>query len=116
MVRVTSRSTGTISAHKNSAAAPAASVVKGTNLLLLGSRMRARLLRAIAAVIIGSTLITAHAEGQRAVTTPLAFVPGRLLVQPRAGLEPRDFDAIIRPHGGRRLHTIPQINVHVIEV
>ena len=91
-------------------------MVKGTQVPRFQSRMFARVLRAVAAAIIGSTVITAHAEGQRAVATPLAFVPGRLLVQPRAGLEPRDFDAIIRPHGGRRLHTIPQINVHVIEV
>src|SRR5690349_545428 len=44
------------------------------------------------------------------------YVKGRLLVQPRAGLEPRELDEILRPHGGRRAGVISPINVHIIEL
>jgi subtilisin family serine protease len=41
---------------------------------------------------------------------------GRILVQPRAGLPLAELDKIIKAHGGRRLHEIKQINVHIIEL
>lgn len=44
------------------------------------------------------------------------FVPGRLLIQPRAGLSDAEIDKALRAHGGRRLAKIGAINVHVVEL
>jgi hypothetical protein len=41
------------------------------------------------------------------------WVKGRVLVQPRAGLNAQQLDAILKPHGGRVASRIPQLNVHI---
>mgnify|MGYP005835454611 CR=1 FL=1 len=43
-----------------------------------------------------------------------AWVPGRLLVQPRPGLPEAELDKIIKPHGGKRIGRIEGIDVHVV--
>ena len=40
----------------------------------------------------------------------------RLLVEPRSGLAIEVLDEILRRHGARRVDSIPQINVHIVEV
>jgi len=44
------------------------------------------------------------------------FVPGRLLIQQRAGLSEAEVDKALRPHGGKRVGRIEAINVHVVEL
>ena len=47
---------------------------------------------------------------------PERYVVGRVLVQPRAGLSNAALDTVVKQHGGRRIHEIKQIRVHVIEL
>ena len=44
------------------------------------------------------------------------WVPGRLLVQPRAGLPEAEFDKIVKQHGGKQVGKIEGINVRVIQL
>ena len=44
------------------------------------------------------------------------WVPGRLLVQPRAGLSEAEFDKIIKKQGGKQVGKIEGINVRVIQL
>ncbi|MHB1375746.1 MAG: S8 family serine peptidase [Thauera sp.] len=44
------------------------------------------------------------------------WVPGRLLVQPRAGLSETEFDKIIKKQGGKQVGKIEGINVRVIQL
>lgn len=37
---------------------------------------------------------------------PAAWVPGRLLVQPRPGLPEAELDKLLKPHGGKRVGKI----------
>lgn len=46
----------------------------------------------------------------------LRYVKGRLLVQPRAGLSLQELDKKLRVHGGRRVGSIPKINVHIVQL
>lgn len=46
----------------------------------------------------------------------VGFVPGRVLVQPRAGLSDVDVDEIVKGHGGKRKGHFKQIDVHVVEL
>lgn len=43
------------------------------------------------------------------------FAPGRILVEPRAGLGNADFDKILKEHGGKR-RKLGQSNIHVVEL
>ncbi len=47
---------------------------------------------------------------------PSAWVPGRLLVQPRPGLPEAELDKILKPHGGKRVGKIEGIGVHIVEL
>lgn len=49
-------------------------------------------------------------------STEQQWVPGRLLVQPRAGLSDAEFDKIIKPHGARQVGKIEGINVRIIQL
>lgn len=44
------------------------------------------------------------------------WVKGRILVQPRAGLDATELDKVLKPHGGRSLRKIEGINVHIVEL
>ncbi|WP_246167615.1 S8 family serine peptidase [Propionivibrio limicola] len=44
------------------------------------------------------------------------WVPGRLLVQPRAGLSDAEFDKILKPHGGKQVGKIDKINVRIVQL
>ncbi len=44
------------------------------------------------------------------------WVPGRLLVQPRAGLSEAEFDKIIKKQGGKQIGKIEGINVRIIQL
>lgn len=45
-----------------------------------------------------------------------AYVPGRLLIQKRAGLSDEQFDLALKPHGGKRVGEIGPINVHIVQL
>lgn len=78
-----------------------------------------RLVACATAALIGCagwTSLRAHAAPP-SVQAPVGdFVPGRLLVQPRAGLSDAEFDKIVRVHGGKRRQRIAQINLQVIDL
>ena len=44
------------------------------------------------------------------------YVPGRLLIQQRAGLSEAEMDNALKPHGGKRVGKINGINVHVVQL
>lgn len=44
------------------------------------------------------------------------WAPGRLLVQPRAGLSDAELDKILKPHGGKSQSRIAGLGVHVIQL
>jgi len=44
------------------------------------------------------------------------WVKGRILVQPRAGLDATELDKVLKPHGGRSQRKIEGINVHIVEL
>ncbi|CAI06772.1 S8 family serine peptidase [Aromatoleum aromaticum] len=45
-----------------------------------------------------------------------AWVPGRILVQPRPGLPEAAFEKIIKAHGGKSVERIGAINVHIVQL
>lgn len=51
-----------------------------------------------------------------AIESGTGWVKGRILVQPRAGLDAAELDKVLKPHGGRSLRKINGINVHIIEL
>lgn len=46
----------------------------------------------------------------------LPFVPGRVLVEPRAGVSDAAFQATLRAHGGRSLGKLRALNTHVVQL
>ena len=46
----------------------------------------------------------------------IRYAKSRILVQPRAGLSDNEMDKALKPHGGKRIFHLKQINVHVIEL
>lgn len=64
-------------------------------------------------VALGAALLPAQAF---AAADEAQWVPGRLLVQPRAGLPEAEFDKIIKQHGGKQVGKIEGINVRVIQL
>jgi hypothetical protein len=46
----------------------------------------------------------------------IRWAKGRILVQARAGLTDQELDKKIKVHGGRRVDSIEQINVHIVEL
>ncbi len=44
------------------------------------------------------------------------WVKGRILVQPRAGLDAAEFDKVLKPHGGHALKKIKGVNVQIVEL
>jgi subtilisin family serine protease len=87
-----------------------------------GSSKRARrgalLAAAVALALYGQSVSAAQPpkDDPAAQGTTIRFVKSRILVQPKAGLTVAELDKILKPHGGRRTHYLPQINVHVIEL
>ncbi|MDI3515638.1 MAG: thermitase, partial [Rhodocyclaceae bacterium] len=51
------------------------------------------------AVALGATFISAHVSAAEEAQ----WVPGRLLVQPRAGLPEAEFEKIVKQHGGKQV-------------
>lgn len=44
------------------------------------------------------------------------WVKGRILVQPRAGLDAAEFEKVLKPHGGHALKKIKGVNVQIVEL
>ncbi|TCV88991.1 S8 family serine peptidase [Sulfurirhabdus autotrophica] len=44
------------------------------------------------------------------------WVKGRILVQPRAGLDAAEFEKVLKPHGGHALRKIKGVNVQIVEL
>ncbi|WEN43589.1 Thermitase [Thauera sp. GDN1] len=65
------------------------------------------------AVALGALSLPAHAQVSQ---TESQWVPGRLLVQPRAGLPEAEFEKILKQHGGKQVGKIEGINVRVIQL
>ncbi len=63
-------------------------------------------------VALGAALLPAQAFA----ADEAQWVPGRLLVQPRAGLSEAEFDKIIKKQGGKQVGKIEGINVRVIQL
>ena len=63
-------------------------------------------------VALGAALLPAQAFA----ADEAQWVPGRLLVQPRAGLAEAEFDKIIKKQGGKQVGKIEGINVRVIQL
>jgi subtilisin family serine protease len=63
-------------------------------------------------VALGAALLPAQAFA----ADEAQWVPGRLLVQPRAGLSEAEFDKIIKKQGGKQVGKIDGINVRVIQL
>ncbi|MGD9872356.1 MAG: S8 family serine peptidase [Thauera sp.] len=63
-------------------------------------------------VALGAALLPAQAFA----ADEAQWVPGRLLVQPRAGLPEAEFDKIVKQHGGKQVGKIEGINVRVIQL
>ena len=63
-------------------------------------------------VALGAALLPARAFA----ADEAQWVPGRLLVQPRAGLSEAEFDKIIKKQGGKQVGKIEGINVRVIQL
>lgn len=68
------------------------------------------------ALALGIVIAPAFAAPPLAGPPPLDFVPGRLLIQQRAGLSDVEVDKILKPHGGKRVGKINGINVHVVQL
>ena len=63
-------------------------------------------------VALGAALLPAQAFA----ADEAQWVPGRLLVQPRAGLAEAEFDKIIKKQGGKQVGKIEGINVRIIQL
>lgn len=75
---------------------------------------RRRIVGHFAVLVFGVAALPAFAAPPAAQQFP--FVPGRLLVQQRAGLSDKEVDSALRPHGGQRVAKIEGINVHVVQL
>lgn len=64
------------------------------------------------AVVLGAAFLPAQAVA----ADEAQWVPGRLLVQPRAGLPEAEFEKIVKQHGGKQIGKIEGINVRVIQL
>lgn len=64
------------------------------------------------AVVLGAALLPAQAFA----ADEAQWVPGRLLVQPRAGLPEAEFEKIVKQHGGKQVGKIEGINVRIIQL
>lgn len=66
---------------------------------------------------LSSAVALALAAGYAADTLAAPkWAEGRILVQSRAGLADAEFDKILKPHGGRTIGHIRQLNLRVVEV
>lgn len=69
---------------------------------------------ALAALFVALGAAMAPVQAQSA--DEAKWVPGRLLVQPRAGLSEAEFDKIIKQQGGKQVGKIDAINVRIIQL
>ena len=68
----------------------------------------------LAALVVA--LGAAFLPAQAVAADEAQWVPGRLLVQPRAGLPEAEFDKIIKKQGGKQIGKIEGINVRIIQL
>ena len=71
------------------------------------------------AVIALVLLVSLSAGGAAAASSPPAmpdFVPGRLLLQARAGLGTAAIDQALAPQGGKGVGRIEAIDVHIVQL
>lgn len=76
--------------------------------LLLGS--------GILSLLLGVVSPPAFAAPPLVKAQEIQYVPGRLLIQQRAGLSDAEVDKALKPHGGKRVGKIRGINVHVVQL
>ena len=72
----------------------------------------------ITALLLGLIVTPTSAAPPAAAAQPpqYGYVPGRLLIQQRAGLSDSEVDKALKPHGGKRAGKIDGINVHVVQL
>lgn len=56
--------------------------------------------------------VLSHAQ----ITSPDSWVPGRLLVKPKAGLSDAEFEKILKGHGAKSVGKISGIGVHIVQL
>lgn len=68
--------------------------------------------------LVFSAGVRAEATGAESAESAMTyrFVKGRLLVQPRPGLPDKELDKILKPHGGKRVGHLKEIDVHIVEL
>lgn len=70
-------------------------------------------LAVVAAVTMGSAILFPAVSS---AADPEQYAPGRILVAPRAGLPGKEFDKIIKMHGGHAARKLNGINVFVVDM
>lgn len=81
-----------------------------------------RVVEALVALCLFAPALPAHSQSQpetfvtRSGPATARALKGRVLVQPRAGLDLQEFDRILGAHGARRGEHLRQIDVHVVEL
>lgn len=86
---------------------------RGTRIASL-FRVTTLLAGSLAAALAAGSAVAQQAQ-TGAQTERYIVVPGRLLVQPRAGLPTAELDKALREHGGRRGQQLRALNVHIVE-
>ncbi len=76
------------------------------------SRLGGRFAAAVFAIAAMPALAAPPAAGPQ----QFGYVPGRLLIQQRAGLSDAEIDSALQPHGGKRIGKIDGINVHLVQL
>ena len=68
----------------------------------------------LASILLSGFLSTTHAA--TADPGPQRWVPGQILVEPRAGTGESDFEAVLGTHGAHDKGRIGPLNVHIVSV
>ena len=63
-----------------------------------------------------SIAVMAVAAGIAGPANGASIVKGHILVQPRAGLEPGEFEGVLAPHGGKVLGRLGDLDVYVVQL
>jgi hypothetical protein len=67
---------------------------------------------ALFVIVLGLAFVASHATAQ----VGQAFVPGRVLVEPRAGVSQAAFEATLAAHGGQSLGMLRALSTHVVQL
>lgn len=72
--------------------------------------------RVFVAAVLSLVFVTTARADDPASFRIIGHVPGRILVQPKAGVSDADLDGAVRTHRGRRTHHMRASNVHVVQL